>query len=249
MKAINLKPPFWFSGEYIRKANLEWVSDGRLIGVADSAGWFFVPFDSKEKQFSFESDFWCGFVGLHLSNSVLDRQYIYDPTRFFSMNGGCWETFRKNSSKVERRSNSQFRYERIRPNEYLEEISSMLEKWSEGKEIYDPETVIRFSLFGQNRWGWFRDNQLIGFNVADRNWYYTNYRLCIDNCEPFVQEGLRLKFYQNLDWFSPADGVPALVNDGGDLDNPALASFKLKLNPEAVFNVCTNRKEIDDGNQ
>jgi len=79
---------------------------------------------------------------------------------------------------------------------------------------------------------------LVGLNVWDENYAFVNYRLCIDNGEPYLQEFLRYLFYTQ-----DVLATERWVNDGGSLGREGLERFKLKLNPVAVWKVFSSRKE------
>ena len=71
-------------------------------------------------------------------------------------------------------------------------------------------------------------------NVGDKNYLHAVYRYCLDDGTPYLNEYLRHCFYTS-DWVQKK----SIVNDGGDLGNPKLERFKLKLNPVLIQKVYT----------
>jgi len=231
-------PNFWMSEEYIQKANLVWVYENELLGYKMNPKddeWFFPPID-KDRQFDLKRNIFCGFV---LSDSdceegsFLDFQFFYNPPAFLSMQGSHWDVFRKNIRKIPKRTKGELIYKPICGKSYSQEISQLIIEWSDRMgEVQDHIVCIKYALSGCNRWGLFLENQLIGLNVWDENFKYINFRYCIDNGMPFLQEYLRYRFYLRI------MHIQKWVNDGGVLDNAGLKRFKEKLNPITIGKVC-----------
>ena len=81
--------------------------------------------------------------------------------------------------------------------------------------------------------------RLVGMNVWDENFAFINYRYCIDDGAPFLNEYLRYCFYTHPTILL----INKYVNDGGCLDSEGLKKFKMKLNPLAVYKVFSYKGE------
>ncbi len=247
LRALGIAPNFWLSVEYIFRKGLEVVTDGDRWGLAEDGDWFFPPLRISRYGFSLDLDatYFCGFPGVRgIYNRPLDVQYIYNPREFLNLEGGKWKVFRKNVRKFANRF-PRVQYRQIGVNEYGKDSEALLFQWSEGKTLEDVDVLVDFALKGFNRWGLFVDDELVGLNVADENWMYINYRLCIDNGSPFLQELLRYQFYTSK-WTLLRRKQ---VNDGGNLGLPGLQRFKEKLNPLAVEQIYTTmERDSNDGN-
>lgn len=241
-------PNFWMTPEYVKFAELEWMEAnhglcGWVDPSSDQVEWVFPPM--AHGSFFINSPIWAGFPdNPGEDGAVLDRQYFYDPDNFEDLHGKEWKTYRKNIRKYPSRVKGNLWYRRLKQNEQQEAISELLANWAEGKEIQDPEVMVRFCLMGQTRWGLFLDDQLVGINVGDHNWIHGIYRYCLDDGTPFLNEYLRHCFYTSF-W---AQGF-CYINDGGDLDNPELARFKQKLNPTHVATVYSHGQGENNANQ
>lgn len=245
-------PNFWMSEEYIRLKGLQISSDGDYWGLVDPTElnqWFFPPVNQLTAKIEWLSGppYYCGLPILKPSGGAsLDVQYIYDPKSFLNLSGGKWEAFRK---KVHRYSYSRGvqqntfhqEYRRPLPSEE-DQIIALVMKWAEGRNVFDPDTIVDYSLRGENRWGLFYDKQLVGLNVADNNWQFINFRYCFDNGEENLQAYLRYLFY--ISSWVQSKGM--LVNDGGDLGNKGLAQFKKYLNPMNILPVFTTIPETEE---
>lgn len=232
IKESGKSPNFWMSEEYIQLAKLKWWNK-ELCGFKEEDGlWFFPPYCSMVRQFlslfhvtGFQNEpigkFW-------------DNEFIYDPKNFLNLSGNQFKIFRRN---VNKNINKQWEYRRVEEQDQ-EMIIELFVKWSEGKNLYDPETFTRFVLLGKNRFGLFLDGELKGVNIADANWKYINYRICFDSGEEFLNEFLRWKFYTS-DWVQEQN---KLVNDGGCLGQKGLRQFKMKLRPIEIKEIYSGAK-------
>jgi hypothetical protein len=124
-------------------------------------------------------------------------------------------------------------------------VSELMIQWGKDKNVFDPETMLRFGLMGEHRFGLFLKKsgcaaQLIGLNIWDENWKYVNFRYCIDDGSSFLQEYLRYQFYTDPE----IQAKGKLVNDGGALDSEGLLRFKLKLNPVQVIKVYSLKPKV-----
>lgn len=251
----NVNPNFWLSLEYIQKAGLVWFEQhlemDRLMGLKSSLSdlwWFFPPIDQHGRILSEEEvPVYASWASFHTRKSkLLDYQFIYNPVNFQDLSGNHWAVFRKNVRKYPKRHpGTKLTYGKLEACHFHQQIAVLLVKWAEGKNIQDNETCINYCFYGGNRWALFADKELIGLNVYDENWNYINYRYCIDNKEPFLNEYLRYCFYTCPEILDRKK----LVNDGGCLDSQTLFQFKQKLNPYEVEYVVTTIPEerAEDG--
>lgn len=220
--------------EYVQLANLQWVELEKECGWVDPSVtgplvWQFPPVCASGHSSC--HSVWAGWIN-EGGAKFLDHQYIYDASQFLNLVGGDWKVYRKNIRKYPHRNPSQYQYLLLPYGSYEKEIEEMLINWTKDKEIYDPETLVRFFFEGEFRFGLVQKDKLIGINVADFNWFHGIFRYCLDNGEPFLNEYLRHCFYvsefaQNHRW----------INDGGDLGNEGLTAFKKKLNPHCIMKV------------
>ena len=244
LKNLPTEPNFWMSEEYAEKKELRWTEEGHLIGYKDMEKpdeWFYPPLVLNVGQFDLNQNIFAGFPGqlnVHLMEwEPLDNQYIYDPQNFKDLSGGKWKVFRRNVRKYRERNPGVLLYKSLVPKEFEEEIEEMILNWTDNnKEVYDPEVMVEYLLGGEYRWGLIRNGKLVGINVADiSSKTFVNFRFCLDDGAPFLNEYLRLCFY--LSW-----GKGTLINDGGDLGRKGLAQFKRKLNPVSVIPVYSYKK-------
>lgn len=234
LRRTNLTPNFWMSREYAELAGLVWVVRGDLCGWVDplkSEEWFLPPL--RNEGFVIDQPTFAGFPGVSGDHGVfLDHQYEYDAHNFLNLQGAEWRLFRKNTRKFERDAEGRLIYRRLGERELEGDVSELLDKWAGGRKLQDPDTLVRFVLFGSRRWGLFQDSRLIGVNVADQNHRQALYRYCVDDGTPYLNECLRLCFYLS-DWTQKR----RWVNDGGDLGNQGLARFKQRLNPMRISDI------------
>jgi hypothetical protein len=174
---------------------------------------------------------WSDFYNLPIGSSkqMLDYEYLFDPDAFLNMEGGKWETFRKNSRKWFKNHNK-VTYTNIRDNDQVREL---LVDWFERKSetLLDADIITKFVLNEDkdvySKCLYDSENKLAAINVWDENYKYINFRLCITRNESYLAEFARLMFYTDpIIW-----DRKKLVNDGGILDSPGLEHFKDKMNP------------------
>ncbi|HUV84158.1 MAG TPA: hypothetical protein VMV86_00530 [Methanosarcinales archaeon] len=245
-KINNKLPNFWMSEEYVDKARLKlveispletfsFVSELSLIeNKEDTFQYFFPPYNKELNLFYEFVSCYCSFIDNETKDtSFLDYQYIYKPEDFLDLSGSKWRVFRKNIKKYPEKYPGKLQYVPIIGDILQNDIEDLILKWSEGRTIYDTEVFIRYVFEGENRWGLFNNGKLVGMNIFDENFYFINYRYCLDNGTPFLNEYLRYRFY--------TDDVilkkKKLVNDGGSLDNEGLKRFKERLNPVYIGKV------------
>lgn len=242
-------PNFWMSEEYIQKRGLVWTSiktgwEG-FVDPDNPDEWFFPPIKSHTNDFPHKQEYslhsiYSTFVYKEIPPALcfrfLDWQFFYDPIEFTLMVGSHWSVFRKNVRKYPARCSRGIglNYIPMKGKEHYKKIESLLLKWSDGRELYDPEVLVRYAFEGGQRYGLFNNNELVGMNIADRNFNFINYRYCIDNKEPFLQEYLRFLFYTHPD-------TNMYVNDGGSLGEEGLLAFKMKLNPKKQLMVLSTK--------
>lgn len=226
-----LSPNFFMSEEYLEAKGLEWIEERGLWGCRESGepGWYLPPV-RVDGGLGLHAVVWAGLPGVE-GPEFLDYEFIYDPQRFLSLGGHHWSVFRKNVRKWPMRMASNgSEYRRLAEDECMEEGANLFASWAGGGEVFDPETMLRMVVGGRNRAGLFRGGVLVGMNVWDWNWMYVNFRLCLDNGEPFLQEYLRWLFYTSPVILDSGK----LVNDGGCLGSGGLFNFKMKLHPVEV---------------
>jgi len=243
LRQKKIEPNFWVSDEYIERKGLVWTRLGHLSGYTDDdGGWFFPPlFEEENVLIHTGAKWWSSFLDAS-EGEALDRQYIYRHEEFLcDLSGQRWANFRKNTNTFLRaHSDLQYVPMSVLGSTLDEKIETLLMAWADRKDsIYDPDILVDYVLNGNHRWILLDgDDNLIGMNVADYNWRFTNFRFCIDNGEPCAQAFLRLCFYRNAQWFKDH---PPLVNDGGDLGQRGLETYKKRLNPARVATIYTNR--------
>lgn len=163
---------------------------------------------------------------------MLDWEYIFNPHLFLNMEGGNWQTFRKNSRKWVR-NNPEYTYSNsiVR---MLDECSDLIMDWVERKgeeNLQDGDFLLKFLLLDSPEmyYGFLRngDGDIVAINVADQNYLFWNYRICFSADEPFLDEFARLCFYTDPIILNSRK----MVNDGGVLDSPGLERYKDKMNP------------------
>lgn len=239
IERLKIVPNFWASKEHLIKSQAVWVEEKGLSGFKlekDAKEWFLPPLDS------WGQDYWtttyAGWPDEHtLESTFLDYQFIYNPQDFQDMSGGKWKVFRKNIRKYPKRINKPLLYITIHKGEFITPLSIMLDEWGQNRKVFDTNTFVRFVLHGDNRKGLFVDNNLVGLNVWDENYWYINYRCCIDNGSPFLNEYMRYLFYTDVEIIQKHK----LVNDGGSLGSETLYKFKQKLNPHQVMKIYSHK--------
>lgn len=233
LERLGVVPNFWTSAEYLLRSGAYWLILGELSGfhVYDDE-WFLPPLNNGGPYL--DAPIYAGFPDQAIPGAeFLDYQIIYDPRDFQDLSGGRWQTFRKNVRKYPVRTPGFHEYRRLVSDEYLSELSRLLTSWAEGRDVFDPDTFVRFVLNGDNRKGLFVDGRLVGLNVWDENYRYVNFRYCVDDSSPFLNEYMRYLFYTDTEILQTGK----LVNDGGALGSEALFRFKQKLNPCQIMKV------------
>ena len=246
-----IKPNFWCSSEYFKKANLKihfengwlWFMDDNVCVLPP----LFLFTDSLSNPYPLEYGCWSDFIDYNCGNykhkKFLDYEYIFDPKSFLSMKGGDWGVFRKNSKKwlrnnliIDESTFNFYYYLPLSPGDLIEPINKLFIKWLKNKTgvIEDDKTMTRYIYYGENRKALFNPNgEMIGLNIWDENYMYINYRYSICNPEPWLSEYMRLLFYTD----SLILDKNKLVNDGGVLGIDSLQNFKDKMNPVQVRKV------------
>lgn len=226
------------------RKNLVWKEEENLVGYKEDGEWFFPPLDLNLRKFDLNQNIFCGFPNVYSKNSIeLDRQYIYSSTQFFDLSGSRWKVFRKNTRKYSARFGQEdMVYRLLKIGEREQEISELLLNWGKERNVQDFEVMVSYLFWSGFRWGLFNKDKLVGVNVADENWKYICFRYILDEGIPFLNEYLRLLFYQNLNSVFSFDKE---INDGGDLDSEGLSFYKKKLNPCRIEKVYSYKK-MDD---
>ncbi|OQC75334.1 MAG: hypothetical protein BWX44_00065 [Spirochaetes bacterium ADurb.Bin001] len=228
---MTISPNFWLTKEYL--------SFQKDMVLKELKGWIwlqegewavFPPLPSLDYTPSLvppKLKIWSDFGNYSLGSELefLDWEYTYHSRDFSDMRGKKWAVFRKNSRKWPQRNNNWAYTVHAPPNKQIE---ALLIKWlckKSNEEIEDAETLLWFVFNGTRRAFLYHHEELIGINIWDECYFsnYVVYRYVIVNPdEPFLDEFMRLLFYQN---------VQAYVIDGGVLGRPGLERFKDKLNP------------------
>jgi hypothetical protein len=242
MKKMNLKPNFFVSEPYLELAGAEvMVGDGWVWLDADGVC-MFPPYKyvvTPDHDFPLDR-IWSDFDGFHpgidWQPEFLDHEYIFDPNDFNAMDGGKWNTFRKNVRKWPR-EHPEWLYVSACYN--TDEATELVADWLDAKQedVQDGELMARFALLElderiHRRFMYYFDAGrpvLVGINAWDDNWEYINYRICMVKAgERFLDEFMRYQFYTDpeIQW------EWKLVNDGGTLGNAGLERFKDKMNPK-----------------
>ena len=231
---LKVEPNFYLSKSYLDVSGAQCWEQGDWVWL-EADRWCLFPRLSliEDKISSHPSKrVWCDFNGWpnHPTTvQFLDWEYLFNPINFNSMNGGQWETFRKNSRK----------WPRTHPNWLYtyhwdnEQATQLLLDWFETKKqgVQDADLIARYVLGetpGVEKCCLYDKQELVAINAWDENWQYINFRFCIVKPgQSFLDEFARLRFY--------TDGIiqnkNKLINDGGTVNNPGLEHFKDKLNP------------------
>ncbi len=229
-RQLRIIPNFWLTKEYLSIQDIELRQNRKALWLQEGKWCIFPPLPLQGIELQPEDCpnlmIWSDFANYSIGEELqfLDWEYVYNADNFFDMSGKRWAVFRKNCRKWPR-NNESWSYTNTPPSDH--QITRLLERWlkyREEQEIADSESLLWFVFHGSRRAFLLRSGQLVGMNVWDENEPWLMYRYCLaDPEEPFLDEFLRLMFYQS---------VPGkLVIDGGVLDNPGLERFKDKLNP------------------
>jgi hypothetical protein len=255
LEAFDLRPNFWCSSEYFRRAGWREVLTENFVWVEDDEGQVVLPpINTMLGHWvtSIDRPVWAGiggagFAPVNAHPEFLDYEFIYDPAHFTDLSGIQWRKFRKNSRKFPARVPGCIYYQ-LDPADHIPELKDCLEAWLDGvkdDEIHDSDVMVDYALHGQNRAALIHreTGRIYGVNVWDFNHRVTNYRYCIADPDPglFASEYLRLMFYR--DHHERFRGWK--VNDGGVLDRPGLEEFKRSLNPIEV-NIINSWKLKED---
>jgi len=179
-----------------------------------------------------------------LEPHFLDWQYVYDPKNFLKLEGGQWHTLRKNI----RHARNEYPELYLVPFQgYLNQIKKLVGDWIvERKDtIQDAETIAEYLIFNPPDKCEIRALVDIHGNVKgvlawDYNWKYINFRYCITESLPYLNEYARYLFYVSEEILK--DGRK--VNDGGIVDTPGLEFFKDRMNPYSKTPIHSWRKKV-----
>lgn len=242
LEKAGIEPNFWAAGEYFRRAELQTRFLGaNIVTVMDGEVAVLPPLCLKTgKVVSIpEMTVWSDYAGISVPGrtpELLDYEYIYDPANFRDLSGGHWAIFRKNVRKWPKDKKTVYRPITPADSSQIEEVIVDWLSNSEIVEVHDDTVMLDYLLHGDNRWGLFEQDRLVGVNVWDYSWKYINFRYCVCRHEPFLSEYMRFLFYTAHPG-GTLHGKPGLVNDGGVLDRPALKAFKDRLHPVRVREV------------
>jgi len=247
-----IDPSFYHSLAYLELAGAECYQNVHWMWV-ELEGWIALPplqFSADPKTLGNESiffpggDIWCAGLKEELSvwsnyqPELLDLEYIFDPAEFNHMDGGKWNTFRKNVRKWPRENP-----EWIYTDDLIawDPLPPLMGEWLEDRaaDTEDAELMLKMVFSARSDVGkkfMYNGKQtpgnsygdLVGVNVWDMNYKYVNYRLCIAKPgERFLDEFMRYQFYMD-EWLWLSGKK---VNDGGSIGRSGLERFKDKMNP------------------
>jgi hypothetical protein len=178
---------------------------------------------------------------LEIMTRLWDYEFVYKVDAFRHMNGGQWETFRKNSRKwINRVENRDYiKWSMGKPGDSTKLlIEKFFAEWVDSKgydDVMGVESLYDKVMYGFERpWTiyltmFYKDDPLVVL-VGEVYGGYTYFTVCITSPEEsFLEEYARLQFMNNVE--------TVLVNDGGCLDDEGLRRFKTKMNPVAVKEV------------
>jgi len=243
LKKRNIPPNFYCSEEYFEKAGWieDWDEENVIIIFDSSKSHIMLPVIDLDSIRFLSSSFYVGFSNLNsicfkenIKLNFLDYEFIYDPSQFISLSGNKWKKARKNLKWCREDFGKLYVYVTYgdRDQDRLKG-GCFLDKWVdsiEGKELYDPEVLLKYVCFGKNRL-LVENNQeeVKGIICWDENWKYVNFRYCIVNNSEGrgLSDTCRVLFYRYINSIRPGK----LVNDGGSLGISSLYKYKEKLNP------------------
>lgn len=230
-------PNFYLSEPYLRLTKSKGVIREGWVWV-ECEGWvLFPPLDldlTLRYKYPKIKNVWSDFENLipkeTTMSEFLDWEYIFHPWEFLRIEGGKWETFRKNVRKWPRNNGGWEYTER----EDERAAMSLLGWWfaRKAESIQDASLILKY-IGGKHegvhkKYLYTEEGKLVAINVWDENWFYINYRFCIiDKEQPHLDEFARYLFYTD----PIIQSTKKFVNDGGVLGNAGLEKFKDKLNP------------------
>jgi len=245
-----IDPSFYHSLAYLEMAGAEAWSNPVYTWVT-LEGWIMFPplllsglGIVGEGRYFPKGDIWCNDLDNNYVGSgawhpeLLDHEYIFDPAEFNRMDGGKWNTFRKNVRKWPRENP-----EWIYTDDLIawDPLPPLMGEWLEDRaaDTEDAELMLKMVFSAHHGMGkkfMYNGKQtpgnsygdLVGVNVWDMSYKYVNYRLCIAKPgERFLDEFMRYQFYKD-EWLWLSGKK---VNDGGSLGREGLERFKDKMNP------------------
>ena len=256
-------PSFFVSGEYFVLSECEWTDNWwKCLGPEDGdGGWLMIPVMDGQSglppgetiQQIFGKPIMCSPFATEsptlpenalFTSKVFDRNYIYDPAQFISLEGKDKLILRKAWNYWNGRASKQYPLEYFpcppwgKDPKFDAQIEQLVYHWAEGikDDIHDVDTLVRFAFMGKLREALKWKGKLIGLNVWDLNWFWRNYRLCITKSgEKRLQTFTRLLFYRSR-CMEKLPLVSPYINDGGDLDKASLATYKKRLHPVGILN-------------
>jgi hypothetical protein len=243
LKKYGIKPNFWCSEEYWEKAGWKEVFNQYWAWVEDENKKRMLPTLSiiKNSYSALSNEYWADFSNTLFSLSkreLLDYEFIYEPIpNIEDLPGKKWKTTRKNIHRVQK----QFGELEIKPIEPIKDsiIENFIESYLPDEELYDPEVMIKYLLYGKNRKLLVAKNTIMGIIVWDENFKYINFRYCVVKEDPGLSDYARILFRKYIH-----DNYPGkLINDGGSLDKPSLYKYKERLCPLEINKIWTLQKE------
>jgi len=240
LEQFSIEPNFWCSVDYCSAAGWKAQKTTNWISISDGDEFMLPTLSTAVGLGSQVYPVWAMLddpnIDYKKALKFLDYEYIYDPKSFHQMEGKSWSTFRKNVRKFPKRYPEPIMYQSL--DIHADVITDLLINWlshrPEEEEIQDFEVMQYYITRNHNRKILIDEGgKMLGINVWDSNYKYTNYRYCICDDIPFLSEYMRWLFYTD----ETVHYGNKLVHDGGILDNPNLRFFKDKLNPLFVRTV------------
>lgn len=250
----NITPNFYCSQEFIQKEGMKEITEDGYVYLTES-GWIVCPPIKEEtaalitEKTDWLDKVWSDFPGWEFPGPhidyFMDHEFLYNPEHFQKMEGGEWQTFRKNCRKFPRRFGRNLHYTKLEPlyqtkgqafvEKRLERVLiNWLESINENKVIHGEDAMLKYLMKGEHRKALYTDRgDIYGVNCWDSNYKFINFRFCFCRDEDYLSEYMRRLFYTDPVIFSQNK----LVNDGGSVGNPNLERFKRKLNPLQIREV------------
>lgn len=220
-----IKPNFFCSFEYLVSAGVKIESREKNWFITLDGKTLFpgIPkHDGSNYMIDFDS------VG---GRTFFDNEYIYDPKDYYDLNGGKWAIFRKNINHF-KKFYSDYTYHQLKEYSYVPYgiICDWMSLYKRDVQFYDFETLENYiRLFPFNVYMLSNSDCVMGINIVDENYLYTNFRwtFASDITIRGLSEYLRLCMMLKAN-------PDKLVNDGGDLGIEGIKIYKERMNPVKI---------------
>lgn len=233
-RSLNVEPNFYLSESYLYAVQAKCYEYQEWMWLEADEWILFPPVSTSSPiHFPLPNRIWSDFYGWKdntLTPEFLDWEYLFDPLHFNHMEGGRWETYRKNIRKWPR-ANPDWTYgSKSVP---VDDLANLFADWLEKKMgVAEDAPLLADYLLGEipgvYHKGLFKNGILMAVNAWDENWKYINFRICIIRPEePYLDEFARFQFYTD----PYIQQLNKIVNDGGTVNSLGLERFKDKMNP------------------